>query len=406
MLTENSIADILSSQWQSPPPSGITFVDPPGRREFELLLACCRGEPTIARALRPELGWDRVFEQASYHRLLPALHKGLEGRQEVPASIQLALRARYVRHCRRAIRFSAELARILEHFRTEGISVIAQKGPALGHLLYADSAMREFGDLDLLVMPSAVSSAVRALEMLGYEKNLQLSPSQEKAHLRTGYEYAFGRGTERSLVELQWNLLPRFYAVDVKLEEWFARSREHEFDSCRARVLGPEDQLIFLCIHAAKHQWARLGMVQDIALQAGLDLDWDFVVREARRSGTLAILLISLLSARSLLGSKLPGSIMASPEMSGAHKFLPGIVQNLQEMRETPPESIAYFRLMMEVRERKIDRARFVWRLSTTSSVSEWNAVKIPDTLFPLYSLVRGARLTRRLFSFTHRSPS
>src|SRR6478736_3812724 len=100
---------------------------------------------------------------------------------------------------------------------------MAQKGPALAHLLYGDAAARQFGDLDFLVPPGEVNRAVATLRELEYEKNLRLSPRQEKAYLRSGYEYVFGRGTERNLVELQWNLLPRFYAVDMDIEHLFAR---------------------------------------------------------------------------------------------------------------------------------------------------------------------------------------
>jgi len=90
------------------------------------------------------------------------------------------------------MRFSAELAGILQHFEAREIPVITQKGPALAHLLYGDSAMREFGDLDLLVRPIDVPRVVGALTELGYEKNLKLSPRQEKAYLRSGYGYVFG----------------------------------------------------------------------------------------------------------------------------------------------------------------------------------------------------------------------
>jgi hypothetical protein len=407
--TENSIADIVSSQPESPPPPISKIVSASAGRqlpEFKLLRACCGRAQNVSRALKRTLRWDQVFEQASYHRVLPALYRALEGRPEVPASIQSALGSRYLGHCQRAMRFCAELARILEHFEEQRIPVLAQKGPALAHLLYGDSTMREFGDLDLLVAPSDVPRAVHALNQLGCEKHLQLSPRQEEAYLRSGYEYVFGRGAERNFVELQWNLLPKFYAIDMNIEELFRRSREQEFDGCRARVLDPEDQLIFLCIHAAKHQWARLGMVQDIAALAGFDLDWGRVIGEARRSGTLRIVLISLACAKQVLGSGLPRAITTAPEMSRAQSFVSRIVESLESMRETPPVSVAYFRFMIEVRERRIDQARFVWRLAMTPGVHEWRAIGLPDRLFPMYSLVRACRLVRRLISFTGSSPS
>src|SRR5205807_1206172 len=177
---------------------------------------CCHSDPELlTAALQRDLQWESVLKLASYHRVLPALYIRLHERADVPASIQSALQARFLPHCRRAMRFSAELVAITKRFEAAGIPVIAQKGPVLAELLYGDIAMREFGDLDVLVRPADVPRAITTLRDLGYEQNLQLSRRQEKAYLRSGYEYVFGRGAECNLVELQWNVLPRFYAVDV-----------------------------------------------------------------------------------------------------------------------------------------------------------------------------------------------
>jgi hypothetical protein len=405
--TQNSAADIVSSQCEALHGTPRLEVLSAGARDnaFELLRACCGDERQVSRALSEKLQWDEVFTQAAYHRVLPSVYSALQGRPGVPASIQSALGARYLRHFQRAMRFSAELAGILQLFDARGIPVIAQKGPALAHLLYGDSAMREFGDLDLLVRPMDVPRAVGALTELGYEKNLQLSPRQERAYLRSGYEYVFGRGKERNLIELQWNLLPRFYAVDVDIEELFVRSREHELDGCHARILGLEDQFIFLCVHAAKHQWAQLGMIRDIVSIGRFDLDWDFVVREARRLGVLRIAIISLILAEVVLGCAMPERLVELKEIAGARKLVAGVIDRMRAMSELPPESPAYFRLIMQVRERMADRARFIWRLATTPSVGEWQAMKMPDVLFPLYPIIRAARLARRFVQFTASLP-
>ncbi len=400
-MTQNSTADILSSQWPSVPagmprlrPTGVAHHSP----EFELLCACCGDKKGISPSLGQELRWDQVFQQASYHRVLPALYTVLQSRPEVPASIQSALRAKYLTHCQRVVRFSAELVGILQHFEGRAIPVIAQKGPALASLLYGDSTMREFGDLDLLVRPTDVPRAIDVLTELGYEKSLQLSPRQEKSYLQSGYEYVFGLGAERNLIELQWNLAPKFYSVDVGIDALFDRSQVHEFDGCTARVLGPEDQLMFLCLHATKHQWAQLGMIRDIAAVAGLDLDWDLIVGEARELGVLRFLVMSLLLANELMGCKLPTPMSTLADRK-ARKFVAGVIEEMRSMREIPAESSAYFRLMLQLRERRWDQAKFIWRLATTPSVSEWKAMRIPDALFRLYSVVRFLRLFRRIAS-------
>ena len=64
---------------------------------------------------------------------------------------------------------------------------------------------------------------------------------------------------------------------------------------------------------------------------------------------------------------------------------------------EFNPESVTYFRLMMELRERRRDQFSFWWRLLFTPGAGEWSAVRLPGPLFPLYRAVRVFRLAGRL---------
>ena len=59
-------------------------------------------------------------------------------------------------------------------------------------------------------------------------------------------------------------------------------------------------------------------------------------------------------------------------------------------------EQVSYFRLMMQLRERKADRLRFLTRLTFTPGPGEWETLRLPKPLFPLYRVVRLARLASR----------
>lgn len=52
---------------------------------------------------------------------------------------------------------------------------------------------------------------------------------------------------------------------------------------------------------------------------------------------------------------------------------------------------------MMRLRERRGDRVRFLRRLVLTPGPNEWKSVRLPPALFPLYQLVRLARLAARV---------
>jgi hypothetical protein len=74
------------------------------------------------------------------------------------------------------------------------------------------------------------------------------------------------------------------------------------------------------------------------------------------------------------------------------------IEQELPSAQEYNIESPRYFRLMMRLRERRMDRVRFLWRLASTPGAGEWAVIRLPPSLFPLYRVIRLFRLAARPF--------
>jgi hypothetical protein len=361
---------------------------------FQLLVACCdAGEKSNSiPMLTPELEWGRIIKSAEHHRLLPALCGALASQNHSP----VALRERVRSHAWRISQFTTELKKIARRFERRGIEFLAHKGLALAQVLYGDPAMRQFGDLDLMVKPQDVPRARTVLMDLGYKPGLRLSPRQEKSYLRSGYEYVFGLNSERSLVEMQWQIVPRFYAINFDIDVLFTRAIQVEVDGVLLRTLGYEDQMLVLCVHAAKHEWAQLGMLRDIATLAQFDLDWTWIVTEARRLGILKILQVSLLAVRELFFVDLPAAVESQPVARSAAEQARTVVSRLQRDQEPDIESLQYFRSQVQARERWRDRAQFVWRFATTPSVQEWEAIRVPDRFFAVYRGLRIARLMRR----------
>lgn len=363
--------------------------------EFAVLLACCRtaNKADLIHCLTPSLDWQILLDLAEHHRLIPALQAGLAlAKQAAPA----ALRDRARTHAWRAMRFTAELTRIAAHFGERGIDFLAYKGPALAQLLYGDVTMRQFGDLDLLVRPPDVARARAALVELGFTSQLSLSPRQQQFYLRTGYELAFGIAAQPHLLELQWQVVPRFYSVAFETDALFARSIRIQLDHVSLRTPRPEDLMLLLCVHAAKHEWSQLGMLRDISALAQLDLDWEWIADQARRLGIAKIVNVSLLCATQLLGLVLPKITELGTRGFDASKVVAAVIDNLRQNRQPQTESIPYFRRQAQLRERWRDRARFAWRLATTPSLAEWQMIRLPDALFPLYRGVRIGRLLKR----------
>jgi hypothetical protein len=160
-----------------------------------------------------------------------------------------------------------------------------------------------------------------------------------------------------------------------------------------------EDLLLVLSAHAAKHVWGRLVWLCDIARIMGLPtLDWTWIASQAKSLGIVRILRVTMFLANRLLSATIPPATQASlPEDPGAAALVDEIQTHIASEAVFNVESPAYFRLMMRLRERPLDRLRFLRRLALTPGPSEWQAVRLPAPLFPLYRLVRLSRLAARL---------
>src|SRR5208283_980210 len=174
---------------------------------------------------------------------------------------------------------------------------------------YGDVGLRSFSDLDFLISPPDFERAKRILSEIQYRPAADLAPPVERFWLKNGYERSFDGADGKNLVELQWALLPHFYAVDacrgeLSMENLLQRAGRTTVGGCQVLCLSPEDSLLVLCLHAAKHLWTRLIWLVDIAesLRAS-ELDCALVVRHARAMGIARIMGVSFRLAERLLGA-------------------------------------------------------------------------------------------------------
>jgi hypothetical protein len=308
------------------------------------------------------------------------------------------MRKAYEANAHQTLWMTRELVRVVAHLQNRGIEALPYKGPALAQTLYGDVASRQFSDLDLLVRAIDVARAKRALIDLGYEPELRLSSREERAHLKTGYDYKFRGPLNKNLLELKWNILPRFYSVDFDIESLLTRAVEIDVGGTPLRTLHPEDLMLVLCVHAAKHAWVQLSWLCDISqLAEHEEIDWSQLLCRAQQLGVERIVAVTFSLAKRVLGTPNPPLIKANAD---AEKLAASVIPIIVGRTPINPDSPRYFHLMMNVRERMRDRLRFLWRLASTPSVAEWNSLRLPHQLFALYGLVRVFRLGQRLLGY------
>jgi hypothetical protein len=371
--------------------------------EWSLLRnACSANSPAektdqLHRSLEHPLDWNNVLDLAEHHGVSSLLCHALTPiTEKIPSQVIETLKQRYGENVRKCLLLARELIRILDSLNAQGIEAIAYKGLALSEVVYGDIALRQSGDIDLLIRPQDFLRAKSAVRDLGFTPHAVLTEPEEQAYLVSGYECAFDCPAGPNLLEMQWALLPRFYAADLDLNALFRRAVNVTVAGRSMKVLSPEDLMLALSLHAAKHVWARLIWLCDIARIMSMPaLDWQQIRDQAERLGIRRILDATLLLTNELFRSPLPDSSRSS--VDGVAKALAAeICKELVRGKSCDVESVAYFRRMMSLRERTRDRLRFLQRLALTPGPGEWKTVRLPAALFPLYRLVRLSRLVAR----------
>ena len=159
------------------------------RPEEKLLLLALRygvndraGEDMTVLPGRP-IDWPRLVEMASGHGVMPLLYRAFRKNYAhlVPREILSQFRLAYQNNTAWNLLLTAELQKIVNRLESNGIPCIPYKGPALAAQLYGDIALRQFGDLDILVRRRDVLKSRDLIAAMGYEATTDLEGAQALA---------------------------------------------------------------------------------------------------------------------------------------------------------------------------------------------------------------------------------
>jgi hypothetical protein len=256
--------------------------------------------------------WGRLVGLAENHGLATILYRRLNdvAPGAVPRPLFARLWGRYESTALRNRAMTDELQALLRRFEEESIPALPFKGPVLALQLYGDVALREFGDLDILVRARDVLRARDLVEAIGYESNYPLSPRWERKLLEDPRHYSFSHRHPGSgfKLELHWKTDCRLFAVPGGGDPWWEQLPLAEFEGTSVRSLAPEELLYGTCMHATRHRWASLGWLCDLAelIRRRPGLDWQKVFDLASGQGTLRMLLLGLELAHRLLEAPIP----------------------------------------------------------------------------------------------------
>lgn len=205
-----------------------------------------------------------------------------------------------------------ELQRVTRLFESHGISSKVLKGTELSLRLYGDIGVRQMKDIDLVVQPRDLERATALLREAGYGIDVSERTSRGislRLLQAIGWHFECIHPKNGVMIELHWRIE---HMATTSLNDRWRPWLEHGAGD-RAGLY----ELLYLCQHAAHHDWGSLRWLADLrVLFARLDVekDWQPLLDLAAELRLEEILAISMAITAAVLFWQPPPAALALME--------------------------------------------------------------------------------------------
>lgn len=380
------------------------------RPEDELLLLCARTAldssaiEKIKTLVHSDLDWDYLVPAANRHGVMPLAYQNLNALcpNDVPATTLDQLRDQFLHNAQRNLRLAQELLKLLNWLNANAIPAIPFKGPLLAIAAYGDISLRQISDLDLIVHKRDVLRAKALLLQEGFHLFHPMDRAQEAIFLRSNCEFSFERENPRVLVDVHWDIAPKYFYIPFDLERVWRRLEPAVLAGTIVLTLRPEDLLLILCIHGARHVWERLDWLCSVAqvVRANPQIRWDEILGEAKAFGIERTLRLSLFLAEQLLGARVPEAVSQNIHSDPTIEPLAAQVcgRLFRDSGRDPGifEDTFIDELHPKMLDRQRDRLRYYAHLAFSPTVGDADFFRVPHLFSFIYYLIRPIRLIGR----------
>lgn len=375
------------------------------RPEHDFLIGVARRElgPAAAAKLRRlarlDLDWDYLLALANQHGLIPLLqkHASQATADLLPSLVRTRLKQESVENTQSVLYLTSKALEVARLFRAHRIPAACFKGPLLSEVVYGEMALRQAGDIDLLIAREHFFQARKLLESLGYQMYPQLTPAQLSSHLAFHCEIQFMRDEWFTVVDLHWGLAPRSFVFGLHGEEVMTRLQTVVLAGSPLETFSPEDLLLYQAMHGAKHLWRKLEWISSLAalVQAFETSSWPTLVERTLKARATKILALGLRLVETLFETSAPSEVLAVVDGDRAmDDFAQKICAQLFDDRHRLDSSDTNI-YNLKIMDRKRDALVSTLRALLVPTLSDWQALSLPDPLHSLYYAVRPFRLSK-----------
>jgi hypothetical protein len=302
----------------------------------------------------------------------------------------------------RNLQMVRELVRVVSKMEAAGISVIPLKGPLLGQLAYEDLAVRQALDLDVLVREEQFWHAKDLLHAMGYQSLRALTESEQKEFVSWHASYELIHPGQNIVIELHHNFLPANATDHLPSGEVWERHTRVTMAGVTMRSLDFHDLVIYLCIHGARHEWAKLKWLCDLGglMHRQPSIDWPLVCQRAERTGSLRAVALACWLIKRCFGLPPPEPVHAHMQTDSVLPSLGWAVLNREVGSGLTRSDTSWRSFWFHVRARERWRDRLPYlihtlRLAIVPSQLDRGFVSLPKPFSWLYYLVRPVRVLR-----------
>src|ERR1051326_4692231 len=296
------------------------------RPEHELLFAIGRREVEVERVRRlvkQVRDWNYPVNTANAHGLTPLLQKHLPA-DLTPINVLSRLKLQSVANTQNVLHLVGKQLKVYRSFKESNIRVAILKGSLLSQMAYGDVALRQAGDIDVLISRADFAAAKIVLEALGYQMTPSLTERQVASHLRSHCEIQFVRDDWFTVVDLHWALAPKNFVFKLDSEEVMSRLQRVAIAGNEIETLATEDLIVYLSMHGAKHLWRALEWITSLGelIRAAEAIDWDVVVARAEQSHATRMLALGLRLIETVSQIEIPILVLKTLDADASAKKL------------------------------------------------------------------------------------
>tara|TARA_B100000242_G_scaffold126304_1_gene89062 strand:+ start:9820 stop:11040 length:1221 start_codon:yes stop_codon:yes gene_type:complete len=215
--------------------------------------------------------------------------------------------------------YMQELDYLASELKKINIQIIALKNSGIARGIFKNYSASPMGDIDVLVNPEDFYEAHKQMIKLGYEFS-DRSPfaikNVHEAFEHGGAEYICKLPNGKKLwIELQWRPVAGRWiqpSQEPSVSDLFKNSIPIKGSCCR--LLSPEDNLLQVCLHTAKHSYVRspgFRLHTDVdRIVSHYEIDWEKFYKKVVSLKVRTPVYLSLLIPKMLLKSEVPKIIL------------------------------------------------------------------------------------------------